>query len=68
MKSILMEFQEKELLEQKVIQRTSELEEAKRNLEEANAVLEVRVRARTRELELLNQTLEQKVEERTNEP
>lgn len=67
MKSILKEFREKELLEQKVEQRTEELESAKKNLEEANAVLEVRVRARTLELERLNQTLEEKVEERTND-
>jgi len=37
------------------------------NLEELNAVLEIRVRARTRELELLNQTLEEKIVARTND-
>jgi hypothetical protein len=65
MKTIVKEFQEKELLERKVQQRTEELEAAKRTLEESNAVLEVRVRARTLELEQLNQTLEEKVRERT---
>jgi Amt family ammonium transporter len=43
------------------------LERAKMNLEEVNAVLEIRVRARTRELELLNQTLEEKIVARTND-
>ena len=65
MKSVIKEFQEKEILEKKVEQRTGELEAAKKNLEETNAVLEVRVRARTLELHKLNQTLEEKVEERT---
>jgi hypothetical protein len=65
MKSVIKEFQEKEILEKKVEQRTGELEAAKKNLEETNAVLEVRVRARTLELQKLNQTLEEKVEERT---
>jgi len=37
------------------------------NLEELNAALEIRVRARTRELELLNQTLEEKIVARTND-
>lgn len=65
MKSILKEFREKEFLEKKVEQRTAEVEEAKKSLEETNAVLEVRVRARTLELERLNETLEEKVRERT---
>jgi hypothetical protein len=67
MKSVLKEFQEKEILEKKVEQRTGELESAKKNLEETNAVLEVRVRARTLELQRLNETLEEKVEERTTD-
>jgi C4-dicarboxylate-specific signal transduction histidine kinase len=67
MKSVVKEFQEKEILEKKVEQRTGELESAKKNLEETNAVLEVRVRARTVELQKLNQTLEEKVEERTTD-
>lgn len=67
MKSVIKEFQEKEILEKKVEQRTGELEAAKKNLEETNAVLEVRVRARTLELQKLNQTLEEKVAERTSD-
>jgi len=65
--STIKELREKEGLELKVAQRTQELERAKMNLEELNAVLEIRVRARTRELELLNQTLEEKIIARTND-
>ncbi len=65
--STVKELREKEELELKVAQRTRELERAKMNLEELNAVLEIRVRARTRELELLNQTLEEKIVARTND-
>jgi hypothetical protein len=65
--STIKEYREKELLEQKVAERTNELERAKLNLEEVNSILEVRVSARTRELEILNQTLEQRVVARTNE-
>jgi hypothetical protein len=65
--STIKEYREKELLEQKVAERTEELERAKVNLEETNLMLEARVRARTRELEKLNQTLEQKVVVRTND-
>ena len=65
--STIKELREKEGLELKVAQRTQELERAKMNLEELNAVLEIRVRARTRELELLNQTLEEKIVARTND-
>ncbi len=65
--STVKELREKEELELKVAQRTQELERAKMNLEEVNAVLEIRVRARTRELELLNQTLEEKIVARTND-
>jgi len=66
-KSTIKEYQEKELLENIVAQRTRELEKAKQNLEEMNSILEVRVKARTRELEDLNRTLEEKVAERTND-
>jgi hypothetical protein len=66
-KSTIKEYHEKEMLEQKVAERTEELERAKINLEEINSVLGVRVRARTRELEKLNQTLEEKVTARTND-
>ena len=65
--STIKEYREKEMLEQKVAQRTQELERVRLNLEEMNAVLEVRVQARTKELEGLNQTLEEKVIERTND-
>jgi len=66
-RSTIKEYREKELLEQKVRERTQELERAKQNLEEMNSVLEIRVKARTRELEKLNRTLEEKVVERTND-
>jgi len=66
-KSTIKEYQEKELLEQKVSERTKELEAAKKNLEEMNSILEVRVRARTVEVQTLNQTLEEKVKQRTDE-
>jgi len=66
-KGTIKECQEKEILEQKVAERTKELEAAKLNLEEANSTLEIRVQARTRELKELNRTLEQKVIARTND-
>jgi hypothetical protein len=66
-RSTIKEFREKELLEQKVAERTKELEDTKHNLEEINSALEVRVQARTRELEKLNRTLEEKVIARTND-
>ena len=47
--------------------KTSELAKAKKGLEEAKNVLEIKVRARTRELSELNKTLEEKVRERTKE-
>lgn len=50
----------KETLEQKVKQRTEELEEAR-------SILEIKIKARTRELEELNQSLESKIEQRTKE-
>jgi hypothetical protein len=66
-RSTVKEYREKEVLEQRVAERTKELEDIKQNLEEVNSVLEVRVRARTRELEKLNRTLEEKVVARTND-
>lgn len=66
-KSTVKEYREREILEQRVRERTKELEGAKRNLEEINSVLEVRVKARTVELEKLNRTLEEKVVARTND-
>lgn len=61
-------------LEERVRERTKELEEKtkklekmKEELEEAKTVLEIKVRARTRELQELNEALEQKVKERTKE-
>ncbi|HOX30343.1 MAG TPA: hypothetical protein P5080_04335 [Candidatus Paceibacterota bacterium] len=66
-KSTIREYREKELLEHQVRKRTQELESAKKNLEELNTVLEIRVAARTAELEKLNQTLEEKVKERTTD-
>ena len=66
-RSTIREYREKELLEHQVKKRTQELEGAKKNLEELNTVLEIRVAARTEELEKLNQTLEEKVKERTTD-
>jgi len=66
-KSTIKEYREKEGLEQKVLERTKELEGAKQNLEETNSALEIRVKARTRELEKLNRTLEEKIASRTND-
>lgn len=66
-KSTIKEYREKEMLEMKVAQRTAELERAKANLEEMNTILEVRVRARTRELRELNRHLEDKITERTRD-
>ncbi len=56
-----------EELERKVQERTEELEKAKEKLEESEAILEVKVRARTRELRELNERLEKEVEKRTKE-
>jgi len=47
--------------------RTGQLEKAFQAEEEAKEVLEIRVRARTRELEQLSQSLEEKVDKRTKE-
>ena len=66
-RSVVDEYREKVQLEESVRVRTGELEEAKKNLEEMNSILEVRVRARTEELVRLNSTLEQKVAERTDD-
>lgn len=56
-----------EKLEEKVQERTKELEKARTALEVAKNVLEIRVRARTQELAELAQTLETQVQERTKE-
>jgi|GEM_PF-535658 len=56
-----------EELERKIKERTEELEKAKKQLEESEAVLEVKIAARTKELEELNEKLEQKVKQRTKE-
>ncbi len=54
-------------LERKIKERTAELEKAKEKLERSEAVLEIKINARTRELKELNENLEKKVEERTKE-
>ncbi len=59
------EFEEE--LERKIKERTAELEKAKEKLERSEAVLEIKINARTRELKELNENLERKVEERTKE-
>lgn len=66
-KNTIKEYREKEILETEVAQRTMDLERAKASLEEMNKILEVRVRARTRELRELNQQLELKIAERTRD-
>ena len=64
----------KEELEKRVKERTKELEKrtielerTQKELEETKTILEIKVKARTRELEDLNRTLEEKVRERTKE-
>lgn len=56
-----------ESLEKKIKERTKELESANRRLEESEAVLEIKINARTKELAELNESLEQKIQERTKE-
>ncbi len=56
-----------EELEKQVKKRTKELEDAKERLEESEAVLEVKVKARTREFVELNERLEDEVKKRTKE-
>jgi len=46
---------------------TEKLEKLKEDIEEEKNILEVKVKARTRELEEMNETLEKQVEERTKE-
>lgn len=48
-------------------ERYSAMEDSRKKLEEAKAILEIKVKARTRELERLTGELERKVEERTKE-
>ncbi|OGG11478.1 hypothetical protein A2Z00_02950 [Candidatus Gottesmanbacteria bacterium RBG_13_45_10] len=55
------------ILEQKVTERTQELEEAKKKLENVNIDLEGKVKARTAELEKLKVSLEAQVSQRTQE-
>jgi len=47
--------------------KTMELEKAKERLEESKNILEIKVKARTRELRELNESLEENVKERTKE-
>ena len=56
-----------ESLERRVRQRTKELENTKAELEKSKMVLEIKVKARTRELEELTAGLEEKVQQRTKE-
>jgi len=66
-KSTYREIKAKEILEEKVKERTKELEEKTKELEEERASLEIKVQARTRELKELAESLEEKVKERTIE-
>jgi len=54
-------------LEEKVRERTRELEIAKKSLEESKGILEIKVHARTAELEELTRNLENEVKKRTKE-
>ena len=51
----------------KIYTSREELEKSKEELEDAKTCLEIKIRARTRELIELNESLEQRVEERTQE-
>ena len=64
----LMQTKEKREIElEELREKTTQIEEARRALEEANEVLEVRVAARTREWQSLAANLEVQVKERTKE-
>lgn len=54
-------------MEQRVRERTKELEGAKAELEEAKTTLEIRIQARTKELRELAESLDERVEEKTKE-
>ena len=61
----LIEIQQR--LEKEVKKRTKELERAKKALEDAKTVLEIRVRAKTRQLQEQKEKLDELVKERTKE-
>ena len=61
----LIEIQQR--LEREVKKRTKELERAKKALEDAKTVLEIRVRAKTRQLQEQKEMLDEMVKERTKE-
>ncbi len=61
------EYLQRALLQDEVKAQVAELEKAKKTLEDAKVVLEIRVKARTRELEELTNSLDQQVKNRTQE-
>ena len=65
--NMIQETIKKEQLEAEIQQRIKEVEKANKRLEEAKAVLEIRIQARTKELKDLAVTLDQQVKGRTKE-
>lgn len=65
--SISFEYSQRFKLEAEVQEKIGEIERSKKILEEAKAVLEIRVAARTRELKELSQNLDEQVKIRTQE-
>jgi len=65
--NMIQETIKKEQLEVEVQQRIKDVEKANKRLEEAKAVLEIRINARTKELRDLAITLDQQVKGRTTE-
>jgi len=66
-RSMSFEYLQRALLQDEVKAQVAELEKAKKTLEDAKVVLEIRVKARTRELEELTNSLDQQVKNRTQE-
>lgn len=66
-RSMSFESMQRKLLEEEVKSRVIELEKAKKTLEDAKITLEIRVKARTRELEEMAKGLDQQVKNRTVE-
>lgn len=66
-KSTLKEANRKRILERKVKERTEEIENTKKKLEEAKTILEIKVKKRTEELSKLTGNLERQVKRRTME-
>ncbi len=65
--SIQEEVDKEEALKQELKEKKEQLKIAQKELEESEAVLGIRIKAKTRELRELNESLEEKVKERTRE-